>query len=139
MSAEPLVSTEQCTGTTWPRPQSRVRLDESAPQAGVRVLGVAGEIDRPEAEAILDRLVVLLRAPDAQLVVLDLSAVRFMGSHGLTAVVHAQRRAAALGRTLRGVTGAANRAVSRPITMTGLDWVIDWFPALPEATVLKRP
>lgn len=139
MGAEPLVSTDRCTGTSRPQPQSGVRLDESAPRPGVRVLAVAGEIDRPEAQEILDRLVVLLRAADAQLVVLDLSAVRFMGSHGLTTVVHAQRTAASLGRTLRGVTGAANRAVSRPITMTGLDWVIDWFPALPEATATKRP
>ncbi|MBW0101836.1 STAS domain-containing protein [Pseudonocardia sp. KRD291] len=132
------MSTEQRTGTTWPQAESRVRLDESAPRAGVRVLAVAGEIDRTEAEEILERLVGLLGAPDAQLVVLDLAAVRFMGSHGLTTVVHAQRSAASLGRTLRGVTGAANRAVSRPITMTGLDRVIDWFPSLSSATATER-
>lgn len=115
-----------------------VRLDESSPRAGVQVLAVAGEIDRVEAEAILDRLTAMLRAPGTRLVVLDLSAVRFMGSHGLIAVVHAQRVAAAQGRTLRGVTGWANRAVSRTVTMSGLDWVVDWFPELPEATRTDR-
>lgn len=136
MGGEPLTSSRRDarTGTGWPQPESRIRLDESSPRDGVRVLGVAGEIDRAESEAILARLDLLLRAPDARLVVLDLTGVRFMGSHGLTAVVHAQRTAASLGRTLRGVTGVANRAVSRPITMTGLDRVVDWFPAVPEAT-----
>ncbi|RZT83446.1 anti-anti-sigma factor [Pseudonocardia sediminis] len=141
MGGEPLTGSQQDvrTETSWPQPESRILVDESEPRSGVRVLGVAGEIDRLEAEAILARLDALLRAPDARLVVLDLSAVRFMGSHGLTTVVHAQRIATALGRTLRGVTGAANRAVSRPITMTGLDWVIDWFTSVPEATSTERP
>lgn len=135
MGGEPLTGSQRDvrTGTSWPQPGSRIRLDESSPRAGVRVLGVAGEIDRAESEAILARLDLLLRAPDARLVVLDLTAVRFMGSHGLTAVVHAQRTATSLGRTLRGVTGVANRAVSRPIAMTGVDRVLDWFAGVPEA------
>lgn len=135
MGGEPLVSADETvrTPTPWPQPEARIRLDETSPRPGVQVLAVAGEIDRVESEAILDRLTAMLRDPDARLVVLDLSAVRFMGSHGLTAVVHAQRVAAAQGRTLRGVTGRANRVVSRPVTMTGLDWVVDWFPDLSEA------
>lgn len=141
MGGEPLTSSQQDvrTGTTWPQPESRVRLAESSPRAGVWVLGVAGEIDRLEAEAILARLDLLLRAPDTRVVVLDLTGVRFMGSHGLTLVVHAQRIATSLGRTLRGVTGPANRAVSRPVRMTGLDRVVDWFAGVPEATSAEGP
>lgn len=120
--------------TSWPEPEPQVHLDARTLRPGVAVLSVAGEIDMLESDAIRSRLVELLRAPEAQLVVLDLSAVRFMGSHGLTAVVQAQRTAAGLGRTLRGVTGDGNRAVTRPVTIAGLDKLIDWFPGLAEAT-----
>ena len=114
-------------------PDRRLRLRVGRPGPGVGVLGVSGEIDMTEAGAVQDGLVEMVRSAGTELVVLDLSEVSFLGSHGLAAVVHGHRAAAELGRTLRGVTGEGNRAVSRPIAMTGLDWVIDWYPRLADA------
>ena len=135
MGGEPVAdpATDLRTGPSWPEPAPRAELDTYIPRTGMAVLHVVGEIDHVEARVVQIRLIELLRAPDAQVVVLDLSRVTFMGSHALTAVVQAQRVAAELGRTLRGITGDGNRAVMRPVRMTGLDWVIEWFPGLPEA------
>lgn len=134
MGGEPV--TDLRTGPSWPHPEPRVTLSTHTQRTGTTILHVVGEIDRAEARAVQGRLIELLRAPDAQVVVLDLSRVTFMGSHALTAVVQAQRVAAELGRTLRGVTGHGNRPVLRPVRMTGLDWVIEWFPGLPEERLI---
>ncbi|GAA1390466.1 hypothetical protein GCM10009613_31090 [Pseudonocardia kongjuensis] len=115
------------------RPASKVRLRDHAPRPGITVLEVIGEIDQAEAEAIRLRMVELLRRTGPARAVLDLSGVGFLGSHGLTAVVRSSRAAVELGVLLSGVTGPDNRAVLRPVRMTGLDQVIRWFPDLDSA------
>ncbi|TCK27290.1 STAS domain-containing protein [Pseudonocardia endophytica] len=132
---------EQLTGasrfaTTWPEPPSQVQLNVRSIRAGVEVLEVHGDIDLTEAGAITERTHELLCGP-ARMVVLDLSGVRFMGSHGLTTVVRAHRTASEQNTELRGVTGVSNRAVIRPVTMTGLDRLIVWFPSVDEATAAE--
>jgi anti-sigma B factor antagonist len=119
--------------TTWPDPPSQVQLNVRSVRAGVEVLEVQGDIDLTEAGVISARTEELLCGP-ARMVVLDLSGVRFMGSHGLTTVVRAHRTAADQCTELRGVTGVSNRAVIRPVVMTGLDRLIVWYPSLDEAT-----
>lgn len=116
---------------TWPAPALQIRLHDHEPRPGVTVLEVHGEIDLAEADAIRDRMDRLLR-DRPQRAVLDLSGVEFLGSHGLTAVVRSSRSAGAAGVRLVGVTGS-NRAVLRPIRMTGLDRVVRWFPDLDAA------
>ncbi|MBC3194274.1 anti-sigma factor antagonist [Pseudonocardia sp. C8] len=114
-------------------PPSKARLREHTPRPGVTVLEVIGEIDLVEADAIRIRMTELLHRTHPERAVLDLSGVAFLGSHGLTAVVRASRAAGAAGVPLAGVTGPDNRAVIRPVRMTGLDRVITWFPDLSSA------
>lgn len=110
-----------------------MRLREHTPRPGVTVLEVIGEIDLVEADAIRLRMTEMLRGTRPDRAVLDLSGVGFLGSHGLTAVVRSSRAAGAAGVPLYGVTGPGNRAVIRPVRMTGLDQVIVWYPDLDSA------
>ncbi|OSY42105.1 anti-anti-sigma factor [Pseudonocardia autotrophica] len=110
-----------------------MRLRDHVPRPGFTVLEVIGEIDQAEAEVIRLRMVELMQQPGRGRAVLDLSGVGFFGSHGLTAVVRSSRAADELGVPLSGVTGPANRAVQRPVRMTGLDQVIRWYPDLDSA------
>lgn len=119
--------------TSWPESPSQVHLNVRSIRSGVEVLEVRGDIDLTEAGAISARTHELLCGP-ARMVVLDLSEVRFMGSHGLSTVVQAHRTATEQRTELRGVTGRANRAVIRPVRMTGLDRLFVWFPSVDEAT-----
>jgi len=118
-----------------PPSSSKVRLRDHVPRPGITVLEVTGEIDRAEAEAIQLRMVDLLHRTAPTRAVLDLSGVGFFGSHGLTAVVGSSRAAEDLGVPLSGVTGPGNRAVQRPVRMTGLDRIIPWYPDLDSALV----
>lgn len=120
-------------GPTWPVSTPRVELREHDPRPGVSVLEVYGEVDLVEADAIRTRMAALLGGSRPRRAVLDLSGVGFLGSHGLTAVVRSSRAADDAGVRLDGVTGPGNRAVIRPILMTGLDRVITWYPDLDSA------
>ncbi len=92
-------------------------------QAGPAVVvSVAGEIDMLTAPALADALNTAFddTQPGAP-VVLDLSRVSFLDSHGLTVLVQAASAptASTAGR-LRVVVGDA-RAAIRPLQITGLD------------------
>jgi anti-sigma B factor antagonist len=113
---------------TTPSGSASVRLRTRRPADGVAVLAVAGEVDNAEAAAVEAALDDLLRAPGAELVVLDLSEVTFFGSRGLAVVVNGARTARAAGTELRGATGADNRRVTRPLDISGVDQTIAWFP-----------
>ena len=106
------------------------RLRAHTPRPGVAVLEVIGEIDLAEADAIRGRMTELLDRPRPLRAVLDLSGVGYLGSHGLTAVARSSCAAGVAGVPLSGVTGPHNRAVIRPVRMTGLDQVIVWYPDL---------
>lgn len=100
---------------------------------GVRGLRVSGEIDASEADALAAAGVDLLdAAPDV--LVVDLGAVRYFGSRGMTALLRIQRAAAEAGTQLRVVTGVANRPVLRPLTITGLDRELALFGDLAAAS-----
>lgn len=104
-----------------------VTLDVVEHRRGVRGLLVGGEIDSTEADALERSGIALLDgAPDV--VVVDLGDVRFFGSRGLTALLRIQWAVADAGAQLRVVTGAANRPVLRPLTITGLDRELALFP-----------
>jgi anti-anti-sigma factor len=94
-----------------------LRLSISRPDPTVAVVHVAGEIDAstaPELRALLD-------APPEQTVrhlLLDLSAVSFLGVGGLSALIAVQRRADTSHHTLTLITGP--RCVDRALQITGL-------------------
>ena len=105
----------------WERregPGDTVALYVGAPSPGLRVLVVRGEIDAAEADAVEQVATGLL--DEAPLLVLDLAGLGFLASRGLAALVAVQRVAEAVGAELQVVTGA-NRAVLRPLQVTGVD------------------
>jgi anti-sigma B factor antagonist len=90
---------------------------------GVVVLTCRGEVDSATAPQLRAAVADGLRDPDGGPVVLDLTAVTFLSSTGLGALVDAHRAAARAGEPLRVVVDHA-RPVLRPIQLTGLDEVL---------------
>jgi anti-anti-sigma factor len=109
----------------WERldvPGDAVELFVCAPAPDSRLLVIRGEIDAAEADAVEEIAVGLLG--EASSLVVDLSDLGFLASRGLAALVQVQRAAERAGACLRVVTGG-NRAVLRPLTVTGVDTQLD--------------
>lgn len=85
------------------RPDLRTRL--SRPCDGAVAVHVLGDVDTATAHRLQDLLRHRL-ASTARAVVLDLSAVDFLGVRGLKVIAHARHRAAVRGKTL-AVTGTS--------------------------------
>ncbi len=102
-------------------------------RAGVaHVVEVAGEIDAGTAPELRRELA--SEAVDttvAELVVVDLSEVRFIDSAGLTILAGLQRRSRERGVTVKVVT--RQYAVKRALNITGLDELIPVVADLAEA------
>jgi anti-sigma B factor antagonist len=107
------------------------RMDISV-QGNARVLSASGEIDIISAPALRSALMPAL--DDAELVVLDLSEVSFLGSTGLAVLVEAREQAQNRSGELRLV--CASRIVARALEATGLRELFDIAPDL--ATALRR-
>jgi anti-sigma B factor antagonist len=97
--------------------------------AGRQVVRVGGEIDMLTAPRLRDALSPVVGIPGSD-VVLDLDAVTFLGSNGLGVLVELSQQADAVGTKFRLV--CANRTVSRPLTLTGLDQVLDFYESATE-------
>ncbi|GAA4702542.1 STAS domain-containing protein [Pseudonocardia yuanmonensis] len=90
------------------------------------VVAIAGEIDLVTAAGLDETLQAELEAKPAVLV-LDLTAVDFFTSVGLTTVALAQRGADERGVALRVV--ADSRRVLRPLQITGMDRTLALYPS----------
>jgi anti-sigma B factor antagonist len=86
------------------------------------VVTVVGEVDSSTAPGLRDCLLAALARPGVASVEVDLSAVTFLDSAGLSALATAHRAALTADRVLRIRCGTA-RAVVRPLQITGL-WEI---------------
>lgn len=91
---------------------------------GRQVVRVGGEIDMLTAPRLRDAMTPIVAVPGSD-VVLDLDAVTFLGSNGLGVLVELSQQAQTVGTKFRLV--CANRTVSRPLTLTGLDQVLDFY------------
>lgn len=94
------------------------------------VVTVHGEVDMetaPELESVLAEAVT--HAADGESVYLDLRAVTFFGSAGLSVLIASHRACAPIGREL--VVVATQRAVARVLRMTDLDAVLTLVTELP--------
>jgi anti-sigma B factor antagonist len=100
--------------------------------AGVVTLVVVGEVDMFTASLLRSYIRSQFEGRLRELV-LDLSAVEFLGSAGLAALVDAQKLARDRNVGLRLI--AATRAVIRPLQVTGL---IDLFTVVDTSTRLAR-
>ncbi len=102
------------------------------------VVRAGGELDiltAPRLSQQLDRAEAIVVPPAP--VVLDLTGLTFLGSAGLSVLLEHHERCLALGSRLRIVPGG--RAVTRPLSMTGLDRVLTVIPApRAPATVEER-
>ncbi|HEX5113714.1 MAG TPA: STAS domain-containing protein [Pseudonocardiaceae bacterium] len=98
-------------------------------QGNCEVLTVSGEIDLSTEALLRDPIARCLHTRPRVLVV-DLSAVTFMGSSGLSALREAQDQGAP--HTLVRVV-VASRAVLRPIHVTGVERMLSIYPTLEQA------
>ncbi len=97
-------------------------IEEQVLGTEVIILRPAGELDMLTTPVLRSRLLSRLR--QCRHVVLDVSAVTFLSSGGIQVLVEAHRHALDQEATLH-VTGTANRVVSRPLEITGVDQVLD--------------
>lgn len=99
------------------------------------VLTLEGEVDMLTAPVLRRRLGEAFNGDPTHLIV-DLSGVEFLGSHGLAALLDAQERAGAEGRSLAVVAGT--RAARRPIEISGLAQVLNLCEDLDQAQEAVR-
>jgi anti-sigma B factor antagonist len=83
---------------------------------------VSGEVDSTTAPGLRNCLLEVIARPGTSPIELDLRAVTFLDSAGLSALATAHRAAEAAGRELHMRCGST-RAVVRPLQITGL-WTV---------------
>lgn len=93
------------------------------------VLTLCGDVDLSVGKSVRESIIRCLDARPAVLV-MDLSAVTFLGSVGLSALLEAQRLAAP-GTEVRIV--ATDRAVLRPLRLMGMDRMLSLWSTVDEA------
>jgi anti-sigma B factor antagonist len=107
-------------------PHLRVHREEVP---GAVVVAVVGDVDRNTVPELEGQLVAATQV-DVPLV-LDLTGVTFLDSTGLSALVRCHQRGQRDGTGFRVVV--ASRAVSRPLSLTALDALLDLYPTLEAA------
>lgn len=96
------------------------------------VVAIVGEIDLatgPHLRAELGDVIDGLADADARILVLDLTAVTFLGSTGLAVLVDVNWQACEQGVALRVVVGSRSR-VARAIQAAGIDELLETHPDL---------
>lgn len=103
------------------------------------VVVVEGELDLHTAHELAAAVDEALASPDVDAIVIDLSAVAFLGSSGLGTLAELATRAPAAGRPtdrpvpVRLVAPPDNRAVVRPWEVMNLQPILPLFPDLAAA------
>lgn len=100
------------------------------------VVTVGGDIDALTVAALETHVDLLLEADSVRRLVLDLSAVEFVDSSGLSLLVRVHKRLLASGGTL--VVVVTSTSVRRVLEVTGLADVLDLQPSL-DAALAARP
>lgn len=106
---------------------------------GTLVVAIAGEIDTDTAPALHTAVITAIDDTIGKDCILDLTAVTFLGSAGLTALALGTAHAEARREPLRIVVDA-NRPVIRPIEVTGMNDVLRLYHTVDEAlTAASQP
>ncbi|WP_369141031.1 STAS domain-containing protein [Modestobacter versicolor] len=100
---------------------TRIDVRASTSSEGTTVT-VTGEVDSTTAPGLRTCLLEVIARPGRAAVEVDLRAVTFLDSAGLSALATAHRAAVASGRVLQMRCGTT-RAVVRPLQITGL-WTV---------------
>ncbi len=95
------------------------------------IIGVHGEIDMLTAPRLRSPVVTAIRQARGNPVVIDLTGVTFLGTHGL-AVLRTIAEADGAGGPIRIVTGG-NQFVHQAITVSGLDGAFTLYSSLEDA------
>lgn len=91
---------------------------------GERVVSLAGDVDLASREAVAGSLAAgLAELDDGDTLVVDVSAVTFFDSTGLSCLVGVHRDARAVGS--RVLVRGATPMIERLLAMTGLDQLLD--------------
>lgn len=96
----------------------------------VAIMTLPAEVDIANAEYVRDDLLSVM-AQGASLVIADMTATTFCDSAGVSALVRVARRAAAGGSRLWLAAGTP--AVTRVLTLTGVDKLIEIYPSVAAA------
>ena len=104
------------TASIDPRTNELLAVEISSDGPAVRVIA-RGEVDSASAPLLRAEIDVVLDDGPTQIVI-DLDAVTFLDSAGLSVLAGAHRRATAQGVAMRVL--ASSRAVIRPLQITGL-------------------
>ncbi len=116
------------TETSGPAPLTTTRRTHG----DVLIVEVTGEIDMDTAPQLQTELSDALRHAAGGVCVVDLTAVSYLGSAGLNALLSATQEAEQRHEPLRLVVDA-NRPVVRPIMVTGLSDVLSLYHSMDEA------
>ncbi|MGD9986429.1 STAS domain-containing protein [Pseudonocardia sp.] len=93
-----------------------------------QVLEVRGDVDAPEAADLVAAGVAVV--DDGADLVVDLRAVTFLGSRGISALLRVHRHAGAAGRRMRVIVDRGSHVVMRPLTLTQVDTTLDLVDSL---------
>jgi anti-sigma B factor antagonist len=119
-SCEPIVQPRDRLVTTIQRVATELSINRRDEAGGV-LLALSGELDVVSAPALEQRLREALAEPGAH-VTLDLSALEFVDSAGVSVLIKAKQEAESRGRTL--VLARATEQVHRVFALVGLaDWL----------------
>lgn len=102
-----------------------------ADHEGISVLAVSGEIDLVTAPTLEEAIGEVVAEKPVALVI-DLSAVEFLGSVGLKILASTYEK---VGKSTPFAVVARGPATRRPIHLTGLDKTFSMYPTLHEALV----
>lgn len=116
------------------------RIDSSFDAAHERTtIRIIGEIDYTTADHLSTTLDRAWGPATGRHLFVDLIDVTFLGSAGLSLLVHAKRYAVEAGRTIAVVTGT-NHAVLRPLEVSGMRQLFPIFESYADAeTAAGRP
>ncbi len=113
-------------------PEQVLGLTVQHPSVGVCVVTMDGELDMLTAPLLEACLRQQFAAAPAHLI-LDLEALRFLGSNGLTCLLWAREFAHHSTGTQLHLAGLATRVVARALQITQLQDQFDTYPTLPHA------
>jgi anti-sigma B factor antagonist len=114
-----------------PEAEQLLRIEARHESAAI-VVCADGEVDVLTVGRLRAAVNEALREAAGRPVVVDLTAVTFLGSHGLAALVEAASQAERRSEPLRVVVDET-RAVTRPLQITGLDEVLALYYSVEEA------
>jgi anti-sigma B factor antagonist len=109
--------------------QAVITVEHAPAEQGRQLVRIGGEVDMLTAPQLREAIAPAVAVSGADVVV-DLDGVTFLGSNGLGVLVELHQQAEAAGAHLRLV--CTNRMVSRPLILTGLDQVLEYYETLAE-------